>query len=128
LYTGNEESCYKTFQSGCGASNIDLTILNSQAIELIRDWTIYDQERCSDHIKNDLGKGNDFFRPMGTSTAGMRYIVTQRDTVKFRKSVIRIMEQLLTAIYTVEVGAEKLDEALPESTIGTKYRRNSLTP
>jgi hypothetical protein len=42
----------------------------------------------------------------------MRYIVTQRDTVKFRESVIQIMEQLLTGINTAEVGVEKLDEAL----------------
>jgi hypothetical protein len=49
LYIANEESCSTTFQTGCGASNIDLTILNNQAIDLITDWTIYDQESCSDH-------------------------------------------------------------------------------
>jgi endonuclease/exonuclease/phosphatase family metal-dependent hydrolase len=57
LYTANEESSYKTFQSGRGASNIDLTILNNQAIEIINDWTIHDYESCSDHIlKYELGK------------------------------------------------------------------------
>ena len=114
LYTANEESCYKTFQTGRGASNIDLTILNNKAMEIIRDWTIYDQEIWSDHniIKYKLGKRNDFSRHKGTSTAGTRYRVTKRDTGKFRESLIHIMEELLTGINTAEVGVKKLDEAL----------------
>ena len=85
LYTAKEESCYKTFQSGRGASNIDLTILNNQAIEIISDWTIHDHESCSDHniIKYELGKGKDFYRHTGTSMTRTRYRVTQRDTGKF---------------------------------------------
>ncbi len=114
LYTANEESCYRTFKSGRGESNIDLTILNNKAIEIIKDWAIYDQEICSDHniIKYELGKGNDFSRHKRTSTAGKRYTVTKRDTGKFRESLIHIMEKLLTGINTAEVGVEKLEEAL----------------
>ena len=90
-----------------------MTVLNNKAIEIIRDWTIYDQESCSDHIiKYELGKGNDFFRHKGTSTAGTRHRVTKRDTGKFRESLIHIMEKLLTGINTAEVGVDKLDEAL----------------
>ena len=64
LYTANEESCYKTFQSGRGANNIDLTILNNQAIEIMNNWTIHDHESCSDHniLKYELSKGEDIHR------------------------------------------------------------------
>ena len=114
LYTANEESCYKTFQSGRGASNIDLTILNNQAIEIISDWTIHDHESCSDHniIKYELGKGKEFFRHTGTNMARTRYKVTQRDTGKFLERFIHIMEQQPTGINSVEAGIEKLDDAL----------------
>ena len=43
--------------------------------------------------------------------AGTRYRVTERDTGKYRESLIHIMEKL-TGINTAEVGAEKPDEAL----------------
>ena len=114
LYTANEESCYKTFQSRRRASNIDLTILNNQAIEIISDWTIHDHESCSDHniIKYELGKGKEFFRHTGTNMTRTRYRVTQRDTGKFLERFIHIMEQQLTGINTVQAGIEKLDDAL----------------
>jgi hypothetical protein len=59
IYAANQESCYKTFQSGTGASNIDLTILNNQAIEIINGWTIHDRESCSYHniLKYEPVKG-----------------------------------------------------------------------
>ena len=116
LYTANEESCYKNCQSGRGASNIDLTILNNQAIEIINDWTIHDHESCSDHniLKYELGKVEDFHRDTGTSMTRMRYTVTQRDTGKFLERFIYIMEQQITGIITEEVGVEKLDEALSQ--------------
>jgi len=44
LHIANEESCRTTFWTSRGASNIDLTILNNQAIGLISGWTIHDQE------------------------------------------------------------------------------------
>jgi len=116
LYTANEESCYKTFQSGRGASNIDLTIVNNQAIEIINDWTIHDHESCSDHniLKFELGKREDFNCDTGTSMARTRYIVTQRDTGKFLERCIHIMEQQVKGIITEEAGVEKLDDALSQ--------------
>ena len=40
LHITNEESSRKTFWTSRGASNIDLTILNNQAIGLISEWAI----------------------------------------------------------------------------------------
>ena len=116
FYTANEESRYKMFQSGRGASNIDLTILNNQAIEIISDWTVHDHESCSDHNirKYKLGKGKDFYRHKGTSMTRTRYRVTQRDICKFLERFIHIMEQQLTGINTEEAGFKKLDDALRE--------------
>ena len=116
LYTANEESCYKTFQSGRGSSDTDLTILNNQAFEIISDWTIHDHESCSDHnvIKYDLGKGKDFYRHTGTSITRTRQRVTQRDTGKYLERFIHIMEQQLTGIITEKARVEKLDDALSQ--------------
>jgi len=113
LYIANEESCHKTFQSGRGASNIDLTIANNQAIGSINNWSIHEQESCSDHniVKYELG--NDKYSHHDTGTIiKRRYIVTQRDTSKFLEIFINIMEQQVTGISTKEVGVEKLGEAL----------------
>jgi hypothetical protein len=59
IYTANQESCYKTVKSGRGASNIDLTIVNNQAIEIINGWTIHNHESCSHHniLKYEPAKG-----------------------------------------------------------------------
>jgi hypothetical protein len=116
LYTANEESCYKTFQSGRGASNIDLTIVNNQAIEIVNDWNIHDHESCSDHniIKHELGKGEDFRCDTWPSMTRKRYIVTQRDMGRFLERFLHIMEQQVTGINAKEAGVEKLDEALSQ--------------
>ena len=44
LYIANEERCYRTFQSGRGASNIDLTIANNQTIVSINYWSIHEKK------------------------------------------------------------------------------------
>ena len=41
LHIANEESCCTTFRTCRGASNIDLTVINNQAID-ISDWAVYD--------------------------------------------------------------------------------------
>ena len=48
LHIKNEYSCCTTFRSSRGASNIDLTVINNQAIDVVSDWTIRDKESCSD--------------------------------------------------------------------------------
>jgi len=42
------EKCCTTFWTSRGASNIDLTVTNNQALDVISDWVIDDQE-SSDH-------------------------------------------------------------------------------
>jgi len=37
LHIINEESCYTTFQSSRGASNINLTVTNNQALDIVRE-------------------------------------------------------------------------------------------
>jgi len=63
LHIANEESSRYTFQRERGASNIDLTIMNNQAIDYVIDWKIHDQESCFDHkiIKYGIGKGKIYF-------------------------------------------------------------------
>jgi alkylated DNA nucleotide flippase Atl1 len=58
LHIANEESSY-TFQTERGASNIYLRVLNTQAVDYIKDWAMHEQESCSDHkiIKYEIGNG-----------------------------------------------------------------------
>ena len=89
-----------------------MTIANNQTISSINNWSIHEQESCSDHIlKYELGNEKDSHSDTGPIMKRTRYIVTQRDTTKFLERFINIMEQV-TVISTKEVGVEKLDEAL----------------
>jgi len=114
LHIANEESCCTTFRTCRGASNIDLTIINNQAIDFISDWAVHDQESCSDHniIKYGFGNENVTFRLTGINMVGVRYRVTQRDIAKFQGNFIPIIEQLLSGTNKAVGGVEKLDESL----------------
>ena len=94
-YIAKEESCRTTFWTSRGFSNIDLSILNNQAIGLKSGWAIHDQESFSDHniIKYGLGNANTITQPTGNNKGGVRYRVEQRDIAKFQRSLIEIMEQ-----------------------------------
>ena len=83
LHIVNEESC-RTFWTSRGASNIDLTVTNNQAFDIIGDWAIDDQESCSDHRILKYGLGNDTFQPTGLNS-GVTYKATQRDIGKFQE-------------------------------------------
>ena len=85
LYIANEASCRTTFWTSRGASNIDLTILNKQAIGLISSWAIHDQETCSDYniTKYSLSKANTTNQLTVNNKGGVRYRVEQRDIAKF---------------------------------------------
>ena len=52
----NEESEQTTFKNRRGSSNIDLTIVNNQLLNVLKNWEISAEESCSDHniIKFDL--------------------------------------------------------------------------
>jgi len=116
LHIANEESSSYTFQTERGASNIDLTVTNNQAIDYVTDWTIHEQESCSDHriIKYGIGNGKDLCQQTGSNKAGTRYRVTQRGTVNFQRTFIQIMGQLLHGPNTVDAGIEEIDEALSQ--------------
>jgi len=122
LHLANEDSCCTTFRTCHGASNINLTVLNNQAIDFISDWAVHDQESCSDHIiKYGLGNGNVTIQPTEINMVGARYRETQRDIAKFQGSFIQTMEQLLSRTNKAAGGVEKLDDTLPESSNSTKH-------
>jgi hypothetical protein len=120
LHIVNEESCCTTFRTSRGASNIDLTVLNNQALDVISDWGIYDQESCSDHSILKYGLGNVTFRPTGFNSGGVWYKVTQRDIEKFQVNFIQIMEQHLRGTSNGVGVADELD--------GTLCRRVTAAP
>jgi len=111
LHIMNEESCYTTFRSSRGASNIDIRVANNQALDIVREWVISDQESCSDHsiLKYVLGNGTS--RWTGVNT-GVRYKVTKKDSEKFQVNLLQLMEQRFCGSNS-EVGeTEELDETL----------------
>jgi hypothetical protein len=61
LHIANEDSCYTTFQTCRGASNIDLTVINNTIINYLQEWVVYDGESCSDHNIIKYILGNDAF-------------------------------------------------------------------
>jgi len=112
LHIINEESCYTTFRSSRGASNIDLRATNNQALDIVRDWVISDQESCSDHSILKYVLGNGTLRWTGVNTEGVRYKVTKKDSEKFQVNFLQLMEQQFCGSNS-EVGeTEELDETL----------------
>jgi len=49
LYIMNEESGRTTFHNARGKSNIDLTIVNTQILQAVTNWEIYEEDSSSDH-------------------------------------------------------------------------------
>jgi hypothetical protein len=116
LHITNEESSSYAFQTERGASNIDLTVLNTQAIDYVKDWAIHEQESFSDHkiIKYEIGKGKNLGQPTGPNKVGKRYRVTQEGTETFQRTFVQRMEQLLYGPNKVKAGLEELDEDLSQ--------------
>jgi hypothetical protein len=83
LHFMNEESEQTTFQNRRGSSNIDLTIVNNQLPNVLKNWEISEEENCSDHniIKFDLGQ--DTYHDTEYSYNGHRYVVTDGNLKKF---------------------------------------------
>lgn len=70
LHIANEDSSCTTFGTCRGGSNIDLTVLNNQAMDFICEWAVHDQESSSDYIKNTVSV-------TGTSHSGRRGLTWQ---------------------------------------------------
>jgi hypothetical protein len=66
----NEESELTTFQSRRGSSNIDLTIVNNQLLNALKNWEISEEESCFDHnvikFASDLSRHNTITTVIGT--------------------------------------------------------------
>jgi hypothetical protein len=108
LHIANEESCNTTFQTVRGASNIDLRILNNTAIKYLLDWTIYDQESCSDHIIQ-YTLGDEAFQATESNNSGKRYNVTQENIGKLQAKVIQTLEQIAKETGTENNGVDNLE-------------------
>ena len=65
-----------------------MTVLNTQAVDYLKDWAIHEQESCSDHkiIKYEIGKGMNLHQQTGLNKVGKKYRVTQKGTEKFQKT------------------------------------------
>jgi hypothetical protein len=87
LHNINEESCCTTFRSSRGASNIDLTVINNQALDVVSGWTISDQESSSDHRNLKYVLGNSTAQLTEINTEGVRYKFTKTDNEKFWKTL-----------------------------------------
>jgi hypothetical protein len=73
------ESCFTTFRSSRGASNIDLTVINNQALDSVRDWVVSDQESCSDNSIIKYVIGNSRAQLTEINTEEVMYKVTKED-------------------------------------------------
>jgi len=94
LHFANEESCYTTFQTCRGASNIDLTVTNNTAINYLQEWDIYDGESCSDHNIVKYTLGIDAAEAAEKNNPDTRYFVTQENMATFQEAVIQRMGQI----------------------------------
>jgi len=126
LHIANEESSRYTLQTQTGASNFDLVVMYNQAVELVTDLTIHEQESCCDHkiIKYGIGKWIDLGQPMRLKKAETGYIVTQRGTENFQRTFAQIMGQLIHGPNTVDAGIEEVDEDMSQSKNSSKHRRD----
>ena len=91
LHIMNEESEQTTFKNRRGSSNIDLTIVNNQLLNVLKNGEISAEESCSDHniIKFNLRQDN--YHKTKYSYSGRSYIVTDRNLKMFDSNLSRIV-------------------------------------
>jgi hypothetical protein len=111
LHIINEESCLTTFRSSRGNSNFDVTVINNQALDSVREWEIRDHERCSDHNIIKYVIGNSTPQLTEIDIGEVRYEVTKEYKEKFHINLIQMVEQKLCETNVVG-GTEMLEEAL----------------
>jgi hypothetical protein len=108
----NEESCYTTFRNSRGASKIDPTVTNNQALDVVRERVISDHGSCSDHSILLYVLVNGTFRWTGVNTEGVRYKFTKKDSEKFQVNLLQLIQQRFCGS-NKEVGeTEELDKTL----------------
>jgi hypothetical protein len=103
----NEESEQTTFQNRRGSSNIDLTIVNSQLLNVLKNWEISADESCSDHniIKFDIGHT---YIDTGYSYPGYRYVVTEGNLKKFDSNLSRIIATMFRTRLTDSLNLDRV--------------------
>ena len=111
LHIINDDSCLTTFWSSRGTSNIDITVINNQALDTVREWEISDQESCSDHSIIKYVTGNSTTQRAEIDREEVRYKVMKEDKEKFQRNLIQLPEQKFCETNVVG-GTEMLDETL----------------
>jgi exonuclease III len=119
LHIANEESCYTTFQTCRGASNIDLTVINNTAINYLQEWVVYDGESRSDHNIIKYTLGNDAVEAAEKSNTDTRCIVTSKNMETFQEAVIQRMKQIALEMGMEGKGEDELDEILCQRATAT---------
>ena len=102
-----------TFETTRGSSYVDLTIVNSQLLRRVTDWTCGTQESCSDHklLTFNLRKVRQD-RPFdNTDYVGLRYIIKNKDYGRFEAILSSNMMTTFNCENNKE-GLEKIDEEL----------------
>ena len=87
----NEESEQTTFHNRRGSSNIDLTIVNNQLLNVPKNWEISAEESCSDHNMIKCNLRQDTYHNTEYNYNGRRYIVTDENLKKFDSNLRRIV-------------------------------------
>ena len=88
LYIMNEESEWTTFHNARGKSNIDLTIVNSQILQVLTNWEICEEDSCSDHsiIKFSIRQNRKQDRQQ--HNYGIRYVINEQTLSRFERNLI----------------------------------------
>jgi hypothetical protein len=110
LYIANEESHYTTFQTCRGASNIELTVINNAALEVIQDWNMYVQESCSDHNIIQFEIWKEEIQVDKTNNTGKKCIVTKTNMVTFQERIMQALEQVVRETRKADDRANTLEE------------------
>jgi len=105
------------FQSSQDSNNIDLTIVNNQILEAIKDWEISEEESYSDLITFNLNFTNDKVKTQ--NFLGTRYIIKGQQHTEFHKNVLQLISKDFQ-IENKEGNTKEIDEKLNTKITGQK--------
>jgi len=87
----NEGSEQTTFHNRRGTCNKDLTIVNNQLLNALKNWAISAEESCSDHNIIKLNLRQDTYHNTEYNYTGCRNIVTYENLNKFDSNLRQIV-------------------------------------
>lgn len=107
LYIANEDKETFTFETIRAKSNIDLTLVSQQLLNLINDWSIGEEESCSDHklITFNL-KQNTIENATSKPSFTKKYIV--------KKEKLTVFDHYITEEFLKLCDTAKPDDSLEE--------------